>query len=190
MSSTAGSNACIPSPASSHSAPSRNPTHRWWWRGRALDHHCVCRSCSTLYCSTSWPLMGGKTPNITTLVAITLQWPPSHHTLTQSYYTPHHTPTQPHYTHILHPHTTPPHNPLHPHTITPHTHTITPHTHTITSHSVDSSAERNIGRSEENVKLLQIPQQALRTSWREKLSLLMIQLMEKIRLLHFVTIKI
>ena len=171
MSSTAGSNACIPSPASSHSAPSRNPTHRWWWRGGALDHHCVCRSCSTLYCSTSWPLMGGKTPNITTLVAITLQWPPSH---------PHN-----HTTHS-HNHTTPT-IVLHP---TPHTHTTTSHTHTITSHSVDSSAERNIGRSEENVKLLQIPQQALRTSWREKLSLLMIQLMEKIRLLHFVTIKI
>lgn len=66
MSSTAGSIACI-SPASSHSAPSRNPTHSWWWRGGALDHHCVYRSCSTLYCSTSWPLMGGKTPNITTL---------------------------------------------------------------------------------------------------------------------------
>lgn len=97
MSSTAGSTACIPSPTSSHSAPSRNPTHRWWWRGGALDHHCVCRSCSTFYCSTSWPLMGGKTPNITTIVAITLQWQ--------------------HYTHP-HNHTTPPHN----HTTHPHNH--------------------------------------------------------------------
>ena len=119
MSSTAGSTACIPSPASSHSAPSRNPTHRWWWRSGALDHHCVCRSCSTFYCSTSWPLMGGKTPNITTIVAITLQW--QHYTPTQS----HHTPTQPHYTHILHPDTTHPHN----HTTPPHNHTTHPHNH-------------------------------------------------------------
>ena len=111
MSSTAGSTACIPSPASSHSAPSRNPTHRWWWRGGALDHHCVCRSCSTFYCSTSWPLMGGKTPNITTIVAITLQWQ--------------------HYTHP-HNHTTPP--TIHTHTITPHTHTTTLHTHTTPWH--------------------------------------------------------
>ena len=58
----------------------------------------------------------------------------------------------------------------------------------ITSHSVDSSAERNIGRSEENVKLLQIPQQALRTSSMQKLSLLAIQLMARNRLLYFVTI--
>ena len=111
------------------------------WRGGALDHHCVCHSCSTLYCSTSWPLMGGKTPNITTYCC---------HCLTT---------------------------------------TTTLHTHTITSHSVDSSAERNIGRSEENVKLLQIPQQALRTSSMQKLSLPTIQLMAGNKLLYFVTIK-
>ena len=140
MSSTAGSNACNPSFASSHPDPFCTSTHNYWWRGGALDHHCVCRSCSTLYCSTSWPLMGGKTPNITTYCC---------HCLTT---------------------------------------TTTLHTHTITSHSVDSSAERNIGRSEENVKLLQIPQQALRTSSMQKLSLPTIQLMAGSRLLHFVSI--
>ena len=82
MSSTAGSNACNPS--SSHPTPFWFSTHNYRWWGGALDYHCVYHSCSTLYCSTSWPLMGGKTPNIATYcfhyltITTTLHHPHNH----------------------------------------------------------------------------------------------------------------